>query len=142
MKKILGVLTILGLLWAAPAWATVTVENGNGVLIVTLDGSNGFTWSTATITSGLGLGQKVSTYYPNGLQLSAISFYPSAAGAIGQWRDKTATGNLMAPKFYSVDGGPQVMYFTGKTLRKPCLVHADQTTDTSTSWYFIFDTSP
>jgi len=142
MRKMVLFLIIMLLAWAVPSWATIGVANGNGVLIVTMDGSNDFAWSTATITSGMGSGQKVSTYYPYGIQVNAISFYPSAAGAIGQWRDKTVSGNIMAPKFYSVDGGPQVFYFTGKTLRKPSIAHADQTTDTSTVWYFIFDTSP
>ena len=139
MKKIGILLFIMGLLWAVPSWATLGVELGDGILHVTMDGTNSFDWNAATVTAGRGLGQKIATIYPNGIALTSIDWWPSASGAIGIWRNKTTSGMKMGPKFNSIDGGPQTKYMTGMWLRKPSIVHGDQTTDTNTEWFFNFD---
>ena len=137
MKRITALLFIMGFLWVGSAWAATTVENGAGCLIVTI-GAADFVWSTATVTTGFGAGVKVSDLYPNGIALTSIDFQGSAAAAKGVWRNRSVAGQKMGPPFYTIDGGPQTKYFTGKWMRKPCITYTDQTTD-GAIWYFNFD---
>ena len=139
MKRLLAAICLV-MLVAGGAFAAIAVEHAPGMLIITLDGTNGFTWATSTVTLGKKVGAKVSDIYPEGIALTSVDFQGPAAAAKGVWRDGTATGPKMGPPFNTIDGGPQTKYFTGYWMRKPCLVHADQTTDTSAVWYFYFDT--
>jgi hypothetical protein len=138
--KLTAILVALFCLFSCPAWATVTVEGGYGYFTVTLDGSGGFTWATATITSGIGSGETLSLLYPKGIQLTAISVKAGAAGSKTIVRNGTATGELLyPPEWYSVDGGPQHVYFTDGRWYKPCIVHADNTSDSGTKVTFVFN---
>lgn len=117
----------------------VTVEGGYGYFTVTLDGSGGFTWDTATITSGINAGETLSNLYPKGLQLTGISVKAGAAGSKTVIRNGSPTGERLYPvEWYSVDGSQQHIRLTDGRWYKPCIVHADNTLDSGTNVTFIF----
>jgi hypothetical protein len=107
----------------------LTVINNNGCLTVTLDGTNSFDWAAATITAGTGNGTAVATYWPNGLQVTKITGKGSA-GADIPIRDGTTTGQFVPPGMGTVTGDKACLYMTDGRWYKPCIVHADCTTDT------------
>jgi len=115
------------------------VEHGEGYLRVALDGSADFLWATSTVTLGIGVGQKVSDLYPQGLGLTAITVVSATASTVIIVRNKLATGPIIPPKFRVITTDTLVKYFTGNRFYKPCLVNADQTTPTSAEIGFEFD---
>lgn len=137
MKRFVLIAVML-VLMALPSWAANTVEMGEGFIHVTLDGATDFVWTTDTVTTGLNVGKYLKNLFPQGLLLTAVGYNGAAAGAKGVIRDKTTTGTIIPQKFNTIDGGPQVHYFTGRIYYKPCLVNADQTTPTATEWWFEY----
>ncbi len=139
MKRLLSITgaVLLLLALALPARATVTVVNNNGCLTVTLDGTNDFNWATATITAGTGSGTAVATYFPNGLQITKIVGY-GTAGANIPIRDGSTTGQFIPPGFGDVAGAKNVLYYGDGRWYKPCLVHADMTTDSGYAVGFYY----
>lgn len=138
MIKILAAILMVMCL-AGGAFAANAVENGEGVITVTLDGSTDFNWATATVTTGIGYGMKVADLYPQGLALSAISVYSGTLNTLIVVRNKKLTGPIIRPKLKVVSGDSLVKYFTGKRLYKPCIEHDDQTTETNAEVSFEFD---
>ena len=140
MKKLISITGALLLLLALalPAWATVTVVNNNGCLTVTLDGSGDFAWASATVTSGTGSGTALTTLYPNGLQITKITIAAGAAGSKTFIRAGNSSSAYIPPLWYSVDGSPQLAYFTDGRWYTPSAYHADQTSDTGTVISFFY----
>lgn len=140
MKRLITLAASLLLLLALafPAWATVTVVNNNGCLTVTLDGSGSFDWNTAVITGGTGAGTLVRNYFPNGLRATKITGKGSA-GADIPIRDGSTTGPFVPPGMGTVAGDKAVLYYTDGRWYKPCIVHADCTTDASYQVGFYYN---
>jgi len=116
----------------------IAVEEGYGYLTITLDGTNSFAWDTATVTTGNNSGSALATLYPNGLKLTGITVYPGAVGSKTVVRDRSATGTVIPPFWYSVDGGPQGWPYLGR-FYKPYITHTDQTSDSGTKVSFFFE---
>lgn len=140
MKKLV-LAAIMVLFLALPAWATLVVQLGKGVLYVKMDASSNFAWSTATFTTGTYSGQKVSTIFPNGLALTAIKYAAPSAGAVGVVRSGSATGVILT-QMTSVDGGTLKDYYYDNFLYTPYITSADQTTPTNAQFWFEFSNVP
>ena len=76
----------------------------------------------------------IKTYFPNGVELTGIKFYPSAAGDILVVRDGSATGAIIS-KF--TGEGKDV--FSKPTTRFPYLKAADQTFNTAANVVIMFE---
>ena len=112
MKKLLLVLAILALM-VSQVWATAwTATKMVGMLtLVPADATTSYDSSTP---------------YPNGMYISSIAFLPSAANDVLVVRDGSATGVVIA-KFKSIDGGPQIKYFSGEKVFRPYILYTDNT---------------
>jgi hypothetical protein len=115
------------------------VENGEGYLRVVLDGAADFLWATSLVTLGIGVGQKVSALYPQGLALTAVTVVSATASTVIIIRNKVAAGPIIPPKYRVITTDTLCKYFTGARFYKPCLVNADHTTPTNAEIGFEFD---
>lgn len=112
MKKFLLIL-ILAML-TGPVLAAAWTENKTTVGILSLVPAD----ATTSYDS--------STNFANGMYISSIGFMPSQAGDKLVVRNGSATGAKIA-NFYSVDGGPQIKYFSGERVYRPYILYTDNT---------------
>ena len=102
------------------------IEYGRRTITITPDGVNDFDLAN-------------ETGFVNGIRLSAITFFPSAANDILAVRDKLVTGPMIY-KFKDVVGGGIHQPIQGPSMKtKPYIKAADQTFGTASTVRIIFE---
>lgn len=140
MKRLLSLAGIFVLLVAltGPCLATIGVEKGVGCIIVTMDGTNDFSYSAATITTGDDVGTTLVSIWPKGLQISAIDV-DTSSGAKIVIRNSSLTGPRIPPSIWdNVLGGNMTRYFIDGRWYLPYIKHSDQITDAGAIITFSF----